>query len=481
MKIALIMPPIDTGKKTNSFFKIIHDSAKGKPYWNNLLTPVTKRLNTIDFEAYPNGLIQLATILRQKHEVKIFNFLLDSKIQDILKFKPEFIGITCSTGSNLVWIDAFSKVLKEKLGCIIAFGGPHVTLSPIQSLKTTVADYIFIGEPDLIILDLLKYIEGKTKKILKQGLCYRKKDKIIKLPIAIIKDLSKLPMPDHTFLDLKKYTSITVESSRGCVRQCPFCYFSGFEKKCFWRGYPIEMKIKEIKSINENVDMNNKKIYFIDSNFAVNNTRVKKLCKDIILNKLQNHMLAATDTFVDYDTLKLMRKSGFCHVYIGVETGSSRFINKFNKFKSQQRVIDFFNKVKKTGIVPQANFVLMNPDESKKEIGDTFKLAKKLANLPIRDSATGAKTMFVAHLFRPYPNTLDYFSLIKKGWNPPKSLRDWGYFFDEVSNGNFKRYNFTKDINKAYLVNILIKFSLLNFREFIIPRSLNMIKNKIVD
>jgi len=481
MKIALIMPPMDTGKKKNSFFKIIHDSAKGKPYWNNLFIPITKKLTIIDFEAYPNGLVQLATILKQKHEVRIFNFLLDSKIQNVLKFKPEFVGITCSTGANLVWIDTFSRILKEKLGCIIAFGGPHVTLSPIQSLKTTVADYIFVGEPDFIILDVLNYIEGKTKKMPKEGVYYKKNNKIIKTPLAIVKDLSKLPIPDHTLLNLKKYTSITIESSRGCVRQCPFCYFSGFENKCFWRSYPIEMKTKEIKSINESVDMNNKKIYFIDSNFAVNNTRIQKLCKKIILNNLQSHMLAAIDTFVDYDTLKLMRKSGFCHIYVGVEAGSSKFINKFNKFNNQQKVIDFFSKVKKTGIVPQANFVLMNPDESKKDLEYTFKLAKKLANLPIRNSATGAKTMFVPHLFRPYPNTFDYFSLVKKGWNPPTSFRDWGYFFDEVSNGNFKRYNFTKDINKTYLINILIKFSLLNIKEFIIPRSLNMIKNKIVD
>ena len=131
--------------------------------------------------------------------------------------------------------------------------------------------------------------------------------------------------------------------------------------------------------------------------------------------------------------------------------------------------------------MPQANLVLMNPGESKKDIEETLRFAKKLASIPIKNSATGAKSMFVTHLFRPYPNTPDYFNLVDNGWVPPNSFRDWGYFFDEVSNGNFKRYNFTKDINKTYLTNILIKFSLLNFKEFIIPRSLNIIKNKIVD
>ena len=182
MKVALIMPIMDTGEKgANSAFKFIHDTAKGKINWNRAITPITNRIKFLDREHYPNGLIQLGTILKiANHEVKIFNFLERDYTQEIITFKPHVVGITCSSGPNLVWIDKFARFLKKELKCLILLGGPHVTLLPEQTLETTIADYVFIGEADFVLLDLINFLEGKISRFPEEGICYKKMEKLLR-------------------------------------------------------------------------------------------------------------------------------------------------------------------------------------------------------------------------------------------------------------------------------------------------------------
>jgi len=468
MKIALVMPPLDTGERGgNSIFRLIHDFARARPYWNRFFFPITSKIKFFDFDFYPNGLVQLGTILKKDgHEVKIFNFLFKDWYTDIINFSPQIVGISCSGGGNLIWVDRISRKLKEDLNCIIFLGGPHVTLTPKETLMTTVADYVFIGESDLIISQVADYIEGKTNFLPGKGIGYRKDGKIIITPLAIVDDLSKLPVPDHNLVDLNKYKSIGVELSRGCPNRCSFCYLSGYEKHLYWRSRPVESVLLEIELLNKLTNLQDKRIYFVDANFSGNNEELKPILKEIIKRKLKISFWTAVDVNIDEETLLLMKKAGVSFIYTGIETGClSNF--KMAKIKTIENIENFINRVKKIGISTTFQIMLLLPGESRKELFDTLRLCKKISKVNFGSSERLMNLTFYPNIFRPVPNTPVTKRLVASGWHPPSSFVGWGYLYNKISNGKFEGCNFTKNIKKNDIILALLYITILNLRQIL--------------
>ena len=423
----------------------------------------------------------MGTILKiANHEVKIFNFLERDYTQEIITFKPHVVGITCSSGPNLVWIDKFARFLKKELKCLILLGGPHVTLLPEQTLETTIADYVFIGEADFVLLDLINFLEGKISRFPEEGICYKKNGKIIKKRLAIVKHLEELPVPNHTFLDIQKYKSISVEVSRGCSRNCSFCVVSGYKKQgnYYWRPRPISAVIKELEQLLK-LNLTQNRIYFVDLDFTFNISYTKKLLQELIKRNWDIPFWTGSSIFRDKDLPSLLKKSKCQFFYVGLETGASSIMKKFSKLPSKEKIIDFFYKIKNEGISTVLSIMLMHPGESKNELKETLRLCKKLAKIPIKNSTMGINMIFYPHIFRPYPNTEIYFELLSKGYKFPKTFKDWGYYYNKITNGNFGRVNFTKDITKGYIVYVLLRFIVLNLRYFYIPRILTLLKERI--
>ncbi|MBD3264574.1 MAG: radical SAM protein [Candidatus Omnitrophica bacterium] len=470
MKIALISSPLDSQEKESiSLFRVIHDASKMRLYWNRLFRKILRPLYFLDFEDYPLNLVQLATLLKEKHEVRIFNFLRKDLTCELFEFRPDVAGFNCSGGGNLVWIDKFSRKIKSELGSIILLGGSHPTLTPAESLKTTAADYVFKGESDFTIKQTMDFISGKRPSLPEDGLCYRKEGKIIEGPLAVIKDLSSLPLPDHSLLDLEKYKSINIEVSRGCGCNCSFCYISGYQPAYPWRMRNPEAIIDEIKSIKKRVK-NEKRFYFVDANFGFNLKLTKELLKKIINEKLNISFWTGMGINIDDEALDLMKQAGCSFFFTGIESGSRKHLDKMSKINSQQYVEDFIKKLAQKGFSVTVSLVLMLPEETRKELAQTFDFCLRLSRIFKKHSESGeAKILFYPNIYRPVPATPDYHKLVKKGFVPPKTFREWGEFYNEISTGNFRRCNFTSDVTPLFLKKILLKFTLLNMATFFLP------------
>lgn len=480
MKIALVMPPLDTGERgSNSIFRLIHDFARARPYWNRIFLPISRKISFFDLDFYPNGLVQLGTILKPYHKVKIFNFLLGDWYEELINFSPQIVGISCSGGGNLVWVDKFCRKLKKDLNCLIFLGGPHVTLTPEETLRTTVADYIFIGEADLTISQVVDYIEGKTDSLPESGIGYRKNGNIIVTPLTIVEDLSILPVPDHSLVDLSKYKSIGVELSRGCPNRCSFCYLSGYEKHLYWRPRPVESILSEIDSLNRLTNMSKKRIYFVDANFAGDIKRIKLLLKEIIKRNIKISFWTGLDINIDEETLLLMKKAGCSFIYVGIETGCQDRLKKMTKIRNIENIENFIKRVKKVGISTTFQLMLLLPGEDKEGLYNTLRLCKRISKYNFGSSARLMNLTFYLNIFRPVPNTIDTKMLIAQGWHSPSSFAGWGRLYDRISNGKFEGVNFTKDINKRHIIWALLYITILNLRQILRPNTFSYGYKKI--
>lgn len=454
MKIALVMPPQRTAF---NFFTAMHELSQMEPHFLPIFNFF--RSEMVDFRNYPYSLLVLATVIDKKHEVKIFNFLdRETKVGDIIKFRPDVIGFYTCAGDILIWIHETAKFLKAKLGSTIIFGGPFVSTAPEQTLLTTVCDFVVIGEAEPVINGLIDYIEGKGE-IPKVGVGFRKDGKTVVEDPAIVLDPRKIAVVDHSFLNLNKYKSIHVEVSRGCTWSCPFCFINAYKKD--WKNYGYRVRnendvIKELKQINDLTDIEEKKIYIVDSNFKAEKENIRRLLLKIKKLELRTSFWAATDSLIDYDTLKLMKEVGFSYVHIGIETASGKFLRELPKIPNLNHILDFYEKLKKLRIVGGAEFILMYPEQSTRDfkslIHFSFQLQKKYG--PI---------IFQPHLFRPYPNTLKTLELTGKKWRSPTSFLGWGYLYRKISLGKFDDgTNFTKDVTYGHLRSVLLDFLAIN-------------------
>lgn len=470
MKVAFISSPLDTGNSSgNSFFRLIHDFAKVRMHWNRMFRPLTRRILSFDFQDYPLCLVQLATMIKDDDEVKIYNFLEHDYMDEVIAFAPDVIGITCPGGGNLVWIDDISRVLKEKLGCKFLFGGPHVTLTPEQTLRTTVADYVFIGESDLVVKPVIDFIAGRTDTLPEEGIGYWKDGQVVITPGALVPDLTVLPAPDHSLVDIHKYKSVNVELSRGCSNRCPFCYLSGHDNYPYWRIRSEESILSEIRAI---MATGHKRISFVDNNFADDNERLSRVLNRLIDEGAVLSFWTGIDVNVSAELMQTMKKAGGMFVFAGLESGSDRYIKKFAKLKSRESILEFVRNSCKHGLWPTFTIILMNPEETKEDLKETLRFCREIAKVGRKagqGSDNAKKLFFYSNIYRPSPRSPDHKRLAKKGWKEPNSFRDWGNFFNEVAVGDFSRANFTSGISKAYLMRILIEFGLLNMRVFVIP------------
>jgi radical SAM superfamily enzyme YgiQ (UPF0313 family) len=302
-----------------------------------------------------------------------------------------------------------AKKLKNFVKRILAIG-PVASVIPEKFVfKKSPVEFCIIGEPELTLLKVIKRLEnGKSVKCIK-GIAFfdYSKNKLVKTGFGeFVNNLDKLPFPKHSFfLNNQKYNFYYpvnirkkikmgyILASRGCPYNCLFC--SPIERVSYGKKLRVrsatniadEMQFLESQGVNV--------VYFRDDCFNANKKWVVDVCDEIIKRKIKIKWVAncRPDNF-DKRVLIKMKKAGCSTVCLGIESGSDRILSMLNKgitVKKVQKVIKLINEI---GIWVVGFFIIGNPSETKEEMEQTFKLAKRLQ-----------PEMIQLHFFTPYPGS----------------------------------------------------------------------------
>ncbi len=337
----------------------------------------------------PLGLAYIAAVLEKDgHDVKIFDLTLDhdrsleNKMDDIIKFSPDIIGISAMTHSysNATKIALY---LKTMTGASIVFGGPHPTIMPEDVLKNEFVDFVIIGEGEETFSKICQNFQRKDFKGI-DGLCYKDNGKnVIQYKNNFIQDLDKIPFPARNLLELDQYKliddrgnqMITIMSSRGCPYGCTYCYKGLFGK--MYRQRSPKNIIDEIKYCIEK--FGKRSFYFIDDLFTLNTKRVTELTraiKDERLN-IRWQCLARVNNATP-EMFAQMRSAGCYEVHFGIESGNQNILNRVKKGITLQQVIDAVKYCKDAGIKTKGYFMIGMPGDTIYSINDTLNFAKEL-------------------------------------------------------------------------------------------------------
>jgi radical SAM superfamily enzyme YgiQ (UPF0313 family) len=332
-------------------------------------------------EGPPLGLLYVAGILRQKHDVWVLDFEALkynwNQIEQRLKEEsPDIFGLSCTTVTYENMKKLISLARLAIPGAKIIIGGPQVTSYPEKALEYTGADCVVTGEAELVI-------EQVVDDLIKNN----------KLGIIVGKspeNLDALPFPSIDLLEPNLTTYLgnmprhrAPESmmlwSRGCPFNCFFCSDSVYgQKKPRYRS--PENIVAEIKRLDK---LGIKEIFVYDDDLiGVTKEHTKWLedvCNLIIsegLNKINYKCQGRCSKNATLDTLQLMKKAGFKCIMWGCESGSDRVLKNIRKGTTVEQIISSVKLCKKAKIEAWMFLMIGNYTETPEDAEKTVSMIK---------------------------------------------------------------------------------------------------------
>jgi len=312
-------------------------------------------------------------------------------------FNPDIVGIT--NMSLEYWRQAhFSAQLIKEVDkkIITVMGGAHPTTLPYKVMEDYNIDYIILSEGEERLPQFFDILQSNNIDFSKMnGIGYRQEGKVVlRKPVGFINNLDKLPFPDYSIFDWKKVmfneqksvvglgTRTTpvgiVLTSRGCRYKCCFCANSLTMGRNV-RLCSSERVLKEIDILVKNYGI--KELIFTDDEMYADRERCIEIFNGLVRRNYdliwKNTNLAAWR--MDYDLVKLMKKSGCYQITISPESGSSRVLREIiHKPTNKQHSYNVIKWCRELDIETEADFVIGFPGETWEEIRETTNFAEKL-------------------------------------------------------------------------------------------------------
>jgi radical SAM superfamily enzyme YgiQ (UPF0313 family) len=396
---------------------------------------VNPKRKDVLFTTPHNGLAILAGIIKSGgHEVKVIDYAFSFKLKEksisffIEEFKPDIIGISIYTPNAYDAEELINSINKNHPKIPLIAGGPHATLYPDFLEKTKKIDYIFRGEADLTILNVIK----NAKK---------QKNPVIVDSRALV-DLDSLPLPDYkSFYDWKSMTNYSIMTSRGCPFQCSFCASAGLAYRR-WRSRDPEKCIQELEKAQKEISKNLKFVVF-DDNPITDKQRFKEFLKMYSERvKAELTIVNVRADGVDDEFLELLKKCKVNFISIGVEHAHPEVFELINKGESLDQIERAARLIKKHKLGLGLSFVIGVPKDTLERTKRSIKFCKKIKadeysiNLIVPYRYTAARKWFEKNNARFY-NEIGYDA------QPLTQLRCWP---PAVETPDFTR----KEREKAY-------------------------------
>lgn len=254
-------------------------------------------------------------------------------------------------------------------------------------------DVMVLGEGEAILYEVIEAYEKGQPVAPILGIAYVDEEtRVLKTnPRAPLEeDLDKIPLPKRYLAPLmSEDDEVFLEGSRGCPSFCTFCAirpFAGF-KGSPWRYRSARSIVDEIKMLRaESPQL--KTFRFIDSDFIGPASHERCLEFAELVKKelpgIRFHVEGrAVAVCKSKEILKALKDAGLYRIYLGIESGSQKILDKMNKRTTVQENLDSINLLKSLGIDCTYGFIMFTPWTTEEDIQENVEFLTKAGNIQI--------------------------------------------------------------------------------------------------
>jgi radical SAM superfamily enzyme YgiQ (UPF0313 family) len=291
----------------------------------------------------PLGLLTVAAMLPNEWEKKLVDMNVTSLSDRDVKW-ADYVFISAMA----VQKDSAISVIKrcQRLRTKIVAGGPLFTTG-YQEFDGV--DHFVLNEAEITLPPFLEDLKnGYARHIYTSS----------EWP-----DIKTTPVPSWDLINMRKYSSMSVQYSRGCPFDCEFCDI------IVLNGHVPRTKDKDqiLRELNAlyTRDWRNS-VFIVDDNFIGNKRKLKTQILPAIIEWMKEKEYpfslfteASINLADDEELIRLMVKANFDMVFVGIETPNEESLAECGKFQNKNR--DLMASVKKLqnhGLQVQGGFII---------------------------------------------------------------------------------------------------------------------------
>lgn len=291
----------------------------------------------------PLGLLTVAAMLPPEWEKKLVDMNITRLADDDIQW-ADYVFIS----AMVVQSDSVREVIDrcQKLNTRTVAGGPLFTTGYREFEGV---DHFVLGEAEVTLPLFLRDLE---KGIARHVYLSRARPEI-----------SKTPVPMWSLIDKKKYSSMSIQYSRGCPFNCEFCDIITLN------GHRPRTKDKE--QVLAELDALYRQgwragVFIVDDNFIGNKRKLKTETLPAIIGwrKKRRYSFAfCTEASInladDEELMRLMAEAGFNTVFVGIETPNEESLVECNKSQNWNRdLVASVKRIQNHGLEVQGGFIV---------------------------------------------------------------------------------------------------------------------------
>lgn len=289
----------------------------------------------------PLGLLTVASLLPPTWERR----LVDLNVEQLKTSDLDWADMVFAT-AMLVQKESLREVVKlaKARGKRVVLGGPYVT-STIEELPD--ADHVFRGEAEQTLPEFVEDLaRGETKRY------YQAAER----PALAI-----TPIAEFGLANMKRYSAMSVQYSRGCPFSCEFCDII----EIYGRVPRTKSNQQMLAEFDALLALGWRgTVFIVDDNFIGNKKNVRQLLPEIARwQKAHGYPFELlTESSVnladDEALLASMREAGFHRVFLGIETPVEESLHEAQKSQNRGNLLDSVRTIQRYGIEVMAGFIV---------------------------------------------------------------------------------------------------------------------------
>jgi radical SAM superfamily enzyme YgiQ (UPF0313 family) len=289
----------------------------------------------------PLGLLTVSALLPPSWDRR----LVDLNVQSLKPRDIDWADMVFVTGM-LVQKGSLRQVVQrcKARGKRVVLGGPYITTSA-EDLPE--ADHIFLGEAETTLPQFVADLaHGEAKRT------YQAAEK---------PPLSATPLAHFQLANMKRYSAMSVQYSRGCPFSCEFCDII----EIYGRVPRTKSNQQMLAEFDALRDLGWRgTVFIVDDNFIGNKKNVRHLLPELAeWQKANGYPFSLiTESSVnladDERLLDSMKDAGFRRVFLGIETPVEESLKEAQKSQNRGNLLDSVKTIQSYGMEVMAGFIV---------------------------------------------------------------------------------------------------------------------------